>query len=163
MPKYIIIAAHDPNLVIGKNGSMPWHYPEDLKHFKQTTLGKPLFMGRRTFEEIGGKPLPGRPCYVLSRQNLKAAGVTFFSSLDDALAYFEASGYDTVFVAGGAVLYEQAFAFSDEMVISEIKQAYEGDTFFPEYRPQISKAWKLLSAEEKTGFVIKHYQKIVTD
>ncbi|MCC5933702.1 MAG: dihydrofolate reductase [Balneolales bacterium] len=159
MPKFVIIAAHDPNLVIGENGSMPWHYPADLKHFKQTTLGKPLLMGRRTFEEIGGKPLPGRPCYVLSTKDLKAEGVVFFKSLDEALSYFHSTDYDLVYIAGGAVLYEQAFNFSNEMIISEIKSAYEGDTFFPEYRHKIGIIWNLIESEDKGDFIIKRYQK----
>lgn len=160
MPTFIIIAAHDPNLVIGKDGSMPWHYPEDLKHFKQTTLGKPLFMGRRTFEELGGKPLPGRPCYVLSSQDLEAEGVIFFKSMSEALSYFKSSDYETVFVAGGAVLYLQAFEFSDEMIITEIKKSYDGDTFFPEYRDDVPVKWKLTKATDHSDFTIKYYSKV---
>ena len=137
---------------------MPWHYPDDLKHFKQTTLGSPLIMGRKTFESIGGKPLPGRPCYVLSRSKRKAEGVTFFKDFPEALLYFSQSSYERVFIAGGSVLYNQFLIMSNKMIITEIRQTYDGDTFFPEYRDQIPEKWKLISSEDRDDFVIKTYQ-----
>lgn len=148
-----LIAAHDPNLVIGKEGGLPWRYPEDLKHFKNTTLGNAIIMGRGVFEELNEIPLPDRRNIVLSRTQ-EYDNVESFSSLEDA---FEALGEeDEVFIIGGGVLYRQAIDIADKLIITEIHKEYEGDTFFPEYRDDIGTTWKEQSREdhEELSFVV---------
>lgn len=148
-----LIAAHDPNLVIGKEGGLPWRYPEDLKHFKNTTLGNSIIMGRGVFEELNEIPLPDRRNIVLSRTQAYD-NVESFSSLEDA---FEALGEEEeVFIIGGGVLYRQAIDIADKLIITEIHKEYEGDTFFPEYRDDIGTTWKEQSREdhEELSFVV---------
>ncbi len=154
--KLILIAAHDPNLVIGKDGTLPWHYSEDLKFFKRTTMGHPLLMGRVVFEELNEKPLPGRENVVLSRSK-NYDHVNTFSTIDAALDYL--SDHDKVFVIGGGEIYRQMLGRADELVITEIKNEYEGDTFFPEYRDQIGKTWKETWREEHEEFSFVKYER----
>lgn len=157
--RYTIIVAHDPNLVIGKDGQLPWHFPEDLKHFKRTTMGQPLFMGRKTYESIGSKPLPGRPCFVLS-SSAKYDNAKTFNTLEKALAWFEDSEYDRIFVVGGGRLYKRMLDEAVELIITEIKQPHEGDIFFPEYRDRIGTDWELIEHTEHPDFTIKTYSRI---
>ncbi|HMB41567.1 MAG TPA: dihydrofolate reductase [Balneolaceae bacterium] len=155
--KLILIAAHDPNLVIGKDGDLPWHYPEDLKFFKRTTMGCPLLMGRIVFEELNEKPLPGRENVVLSRSK-KYDHVPTFSAIDDALKYL--SDHDKVFVIGGGKIYEQMIGLADQLIITEIKEEYEGDTVFPEYRNDINSVWKETWRESHEEFDFVKYERI---
>ena len=131
MPLHLIYArAH--NNVIGKNGDLPWHLPEDLAHFKRTTLGQAVVMGRVTWESIPKKfrPLPGRKNVVVSRQtNYPAAGASVVSSLQDALALFPAD--EVVWLIGGAQLYAQALPLASQLVVTEIDADFEGDAFAP--------------------------------
>lgn len=143
--RLIIIAAHDPNLVIGKDGSLPWHYSEDLKFFKKTTMVSPLLMGRGVFEELNEKPLPGRRNVVLSRSK-NYGHVATFSSIEDAIHYL--SEEDKVFIIGGGEIYRQTMDLADELVITEIKEEYEGDTYFPEYRDEIGTTWEEVWRED---------------
>ena len=141
-----MIAAHDPNLIIGKDGDLPWYYPEDLKHFKNTTLGYPIVMGRITFEELDG-PLPKRKNVVLSRsQNID--GIPTFSSLDDALEALRAEGHEKIFIIGGGNVYRQALDSADLLYITQIHKEYEGDTYFPEYRDQIDTVWTEIERDD---------------
>ena len=155
--KLIIIVAHDPNLVIGKDGSLPWHYSEDLKFFKRTTMGAPLLMGRVVFEELNEKPLPGRESVVLSRSK-SYDHVESFGSIDDALEYL--SDRDEVFVIGGGEIYKQMIELADELVITEIKNEYEGDTFLVDYREDIGTVWEEVWREEHEEFSFVKYQRI---
>ena len=156
--KLILIAAHDPNLVIGKGGTLPWHYSEDLKFFKRTTMGSPLLMGRVVFEELNEKPLPGRENVVLSRSK-SYDHVKTFASIDEALEFLKDE--EKVFVIGGGEIYRQTLDRADELVITEIKKKYEGDTFFPEYRDQIGSTWKESWREDHEEFSFVKYEKIV--
>ena len=140
-----IVVAHDPNLVIGNNGGLPWRYPEDLKHFKSTTLGNTIVMGRGVFEELNETPLPGRRNIVLSRSK-SYDGVETYKSLDEALGNIQD---EEVFIVGGGVLYRQTLSMVDKMIVTEIKKEYEGDTFFPEYRDEIGSTWVEQSRDEK--------------
>jgi dihydrofolate reductase len=158
-----MIAAHDTGLLIGREGSVPWKLKEDLRHFKNTTYGHPVLMGRKTFEEIGEKPLPGRPCYVLTSRRYQRDDVTTFRSVDEALKYFRQGrhAYDKVFVIGGGQIYRLFLPQADELIISEVHKSYEGDTFFPDYRQDIGRIW-----EEETGkrqeyddFTVKVYRR----
>lgn len=156
--KKVIIAAHDPNLVIGKDGALPWHYPEDLKFFKRTTMGHPLLMGRVVFEELGEKPLPGRECVVLSRSR-SYENVKTFESVAGALAYLERSGADVVFIIGGGVVYRECLAQADELLITLIHKEFEGDTFFPEYRDDVGTVWKEVWREDHEEFSFVRYER----
>lgn len=125
-----IIAAIGPNNVIGKRGALPWHLPEDLKHFKQITMGHPIIMGRKTHESIG-KPLPGRVNIVITRQEgYAAAGCEVFQSLEEAIAKYKDQD---PFVIGGAEIYRAALPFADRLYITEVKIPTDGDVFFPEF------------------------------
>lgn len=155
--KLIIIVAHDPNLVIGKDGSLPWHYSEDLKFFKRTTMGAPLLMGRVVFEELNERPLPGRESVVLSRSK-SYDHVKTFSEIEGALEYL--SDRDEVYVIGGGEIYKQMIDIADELVITEIKKEYEGDTFLVDYREDIGTVWEEVWREEHEEFVFVMYQRI---
>lgn len=124
-----IIVAMSKNHVIGRDGKLPWHMPEDFKRFKQITLGHPIIMGRKTFESIG-HPLPGRQNIVVTHnQNFKVEGTTICHSFDEAL---EACGERDSFVIGGAEIFAEALPFADKIYLTLIEKNMEGDTFFPE-------------------------------
>lgn len=155
--KRIIVAAHDPNLVIGKDGTLPWHYSEDLKFFKKTTMGAPILMGRGVFEELHEKPLPGRRNVVLSRTRTYSNAESF-TSIKDALESL--SGENEVFILGGAEIYNQTLNIADEMVVTEIKKEYEGDTFFPEYRGDVGSVWQEVWREDHKDLSFVKYKRI---
>ncbi|CAN5373166.1 dihydrofolate reductase [soil metagenome] len=155
--KIILIAAHDPDLVIGKDGDLPWHYPEDLKFFKRTTMGHPLLMGRIVFESFNEKPLPGREAVVLSRSKTYSH-VPAFKSIDGALDYL--SDHDNVFVAGGGQLYKQTLGIADQLIITEIHKKYGGDTYFPEYRDDIGTVWEEVSRKNREEFSFVKYERL---
>ena len=152
----ILIAAHDPNLVIGKDGGMPWHYSEDLKFFKKTTMGCPLIMGRVVFEELNEKPLPGRENIILSRSK-SYNHVKTVQSLQEALD--SVAQHSRVFIIGGGNVYEQTIGIADELIITEIKKEYDGDTFFPEYRDKINQVWQETWREDHPGFSFVKYKR----
>lgn len=125
-----LVAAVAQNGVIGAKGKLPWHLPEDLKHFKQVTSGHPVIMGRKTWESIG-RPLPNRNNIVVSRrEGFRAPGANVAASLEDALALCADAG--PVFVIGGSELYRAALPDATGLVLTEIHRAYEGDARFPE-------------------------------
>lgn len=162
MTKIIIIAARTQNNVIGKDGTMPWHLPEDLKFFKKTTLGSPMIMGRKTRESFGARPLPNRPHLVVSRnQDYQAEGTDVFASIDDAIKYAQNHFPDKdIFIVGGGEIYQQTLALADELILSEIQADIEGDRFFPEfdvsnYDIQKGKAYE----ETNPPFIVTHYYK----
>lgn len=130
-----LIAAMATNRVIGRNNQLPWHLPNDLKYFKATTLGKPIIMGRHTFESIG-KPLPGRSNMVVTRNPLfTAAGVQVVHSVEAALAQAKteaiAAGVDEVMVIGGAQIYAECLPLADRLYLTLVDAEIEGDAFFP--------------------------------
>lgn len=126
-----LIVAMDEDRVIGKEGGMPWHLPADLKHFKETTLGKPVIMGRRTHQAIG-RPLPERRNIVLSRdENFRAEGCETAHSLDEALEL--CCDEDEVMIIGGATLYEQALPRADRIYLTRVHGRFHGDTRFPHF------------------------------
>lgn len=130
-PKIYLVAAVASNGVIGKNGQLPWHLPEDLKHFKRLTLGHPIIMGRRTWESLPGA-LPGRDNIVVTRQaGYDAAGAAVAGSLEGALAL--CFGEPVAFVIGGSRLFQEALPIAAGLVMTEIQRDYEGDTYFPTY------------------------------
>ncbi len=151
------IVAHDPDLVIGRNGELPWHYSEDLKYFKSVTMGHPMIMGRIVFEEIDEKPLPGRENIVLSRSK-SYDQVPVFSSIKAALQHVKDE--ELVFVIGGAQVYEQLLPEVDKLFVTEIHQSFEGDTYFPEYRHEIGSTWKEIKREQRPELNFVVYERI---
>lgn len=149
----VIIVAVAGNGVIGADGSIPWHYPADLRRFKRLTTGHPVIMGRRTYEgilETLGEPLPDRTSIVLTRQDLETPGsVIPVGSVDAALTAAGATGADRTFVAGGATVYEQFLDQADRMERTELHDSYEGDTEFPEWDRE---AWQEVSRESHDEF-----------
>ena len=126
-----LVAAVAANGVIGRTGQLPWHLPEDLRHFKRLTLGHPIIMGRRTWESLGDL-LPGREHIVVTRTpGYEAAGAAVAGSLDAALAL--CAGEPVVFVIGGRELFAEALPLAAGLVITEIHRDYQGDTWFPPY------------------------------
>ena len=135
MPLHMIYA-RARNGVIGKQGQLPWHLPEDLAHFKRTTLGQPVVMGRVTWESLPEKfrPLPGRTNVVVSRQtSFEANGAQVVSSLEAAMALFPTN--EVVWLIGGAQLYAQALPLVSQIVVTEIDADFEGDAFAPTLSP----------------------------
>ena len=151
-----LIAAHDPNLVIGKDGELPWHYSEDLKHFKKHTTGKTIVMGRGVFEELNEKPLPNRTNIVLTRTR-NYEQVSTYSSLEAAL---EDINVEEVFIIGGGILYRETLPKADRLIITLIKKEYPGDTYFPEYRDEIGTTWKEIAREEYPELSFLEYRRI---
>jgi dihydrofolate reductase len=139
----LIVAVSD-NGVIGLDGGLPWHLPRDLKHFKATTMGHHLIIGRRTWDEVG-KPLPGRTMVVVTRSlRFEAAGATVVHSLEEAL---EVSKRDEEpFVGGGAYIYRMALVqdLVDRLYLTRVHAEVEGDTFLPEIDFD---DWELISTE----------------
>lgn len=128
--KVALVAAMSPNRVIGRDGAVPWHLPDDLAHFKRLTMGHPVIMGRRTYESLGA-PLPGRPTIVLTRRaEWSADGVRTARSLAEALDL--AGDAETVFIAGGQKVYEEALPRADRIELTLVHADVQGDTFFPE-------------------------------
>jgi len=145
-PRIYLVAAVAANRIIGANGQLPWHLPEDLTHFKQLTLGHPVIMGRRTWESLGGA-LPGRENIVVTgRPGFEAPGAAVATSLQAALAL--CYGETTVFVIGGTRLFEAALPIADRLVMTEIHRDYQGDTWFPPYDRS---RWREAQREAHTG------------
>lgn len=139
----LIVAASENN-VIGRAGGMPWRLPADLKHFKRTTMGKPLIMGRRTFETIG-RALPGRRNIVVTRRGgIDAEGIETASDLDAALA--RAGDGPEIMLMGGGTLYRAALERADRIYLTRIHARIEGDTFFPELS---ERDWRTVSCEKR--------------
>lgn len=151
-----LITAHDPNLVIGLDGQLPWRYSEDLKHFKSVTLGNTIIMGRGVFEELNEKPLPGRRNIVLSRTK-DYDNVETFKSLEEALTVLHDK---EVFIIGGGILYKETLPIADKLIITEIGKEYDGDTFFPEYRDQLGINWEEVSRKESDELSFIEYRRI---
>lgn len=129
--KISMIAAMAHDRVIGQDNRMPWHLPADLAHFKRVTLGKPVLMGRKTFESIG-RPLPGRRNLVISRNpGYQADGIEVVGSVEAALALLTDSEVAELMVIGGGHLYGEMLPQADRLYLTQIDLAVEGDTRFP--------------------------------
>jgi dihydrofolate reductase len=125
-----IIVALAAKRVIGNQNRLPWHLPADLQHFKQVTMGKPIVMGRKTFESIG-RPLPGRTNIVITRnENYSAEGCKVVHSMEAAMQ--AAAGSEEVMVIGGAEFYRQALPHAGTLYLTCVDGDFEGDAFFPE-------------------------------
>jgi dihydrofolate reductase len=149
-----IVAAVACNGVIGLDGDIPWHLPDDLRRFKEMTMGGTLVMGRKTYESIG-RPLPGRRTIVISRNpDLRIDGVETASSLDEALAMADDS---EIFVVGGGEIYRQALDVADALEITEVDLEPEGDTYFPPIGPE----WRTVAREPGDGFTFLRYERVL--
>ena len=136
------IVAMDEAGVIGKDNALPWHISADLKDFKKKTLGKPVIMGRKTYDSIG-RPLPQRPNIVITRnKGLKIDGTTVVGSVEAALDAARATGAEEAMVIGGADIFRLAFPEADRLYITEVAGRFDGDVWFPEFD---RKAWKEIS------------------
>jgi dihydrofolate reductase len=180
-----LVAAVAENGVIGADGGMPWHYPADLKRFRETTTGHPVIMGRRTFERIvarlgeplpertsvvlttlGSAPIPSGPRVVLTTRGPEGidAGpaivdrddVLGVDSIGAAIDAAEDAGADVAYVIGGGSVYEQFLPRADRLVLTEIPEAYEGDTYFPEFDRE---AWTEVAREEQEGLAFVTYER----
>ena len=129
--KISAIVAMDSQNGIGINNQLPWHLPNDLKFFKSVTIGKPIIMGRKTFESLG-RPLPGRLNVVISSQQLALPeGVIVLPSIDAALAYVAAQQHEEVFIIGGGQIFEATMPILDTLYITEVHTTVAADIFFP--------------------------------
>ena len=136
-----LLVAISENNVIGKDNKLPWHLPEDLKYFKNTTWAMPIIMGRKTFESIG-KPLPGRTNIVITRnKKWKGDGVKIVHDLEQARKTGEDLDVKEIFVIGGAEIFKTSLPKADRIYLTRIHQSFEGDAFFP----AIDKSWELVS------------------
>jgi dihydrofolate reductase len=143
-PRISLVVAHDRKRVIGANGDLPWRLPADLKHFRAITMGKPILMGRRTYESIG-RPLPGRTNLIISKTpGFTAAGCLLFGDLDAALNH-AGTLHDEVMVIGGAALYRATLAHAQHMYLTEVHAEVPGDVHFPDYD---SSDWREIRREE---------------
>lgn len=137
-----LVVAMSENRVIGRDNDLPWRLPADLAHFKRLTLGKPIIMGRKTYESIG-RPLPGRQNIVLTRdESFQAPGCDICLGLDQAMAV--AGSAEEVMIIGGAALYETLLERADRIYLTEVHARIEGDTWFPELD---ASDWKEVSRE----------------
>jgi len=155
--KIIIIVAVAKNGVIGRvTGEMPWHVKEDFQHFKKTTMGFPIIMGRKSFKSLG-VPLKGRENIVITRNrdlNIEFDNVKIFYSLDDAIDYCKLQKREKVFITGGGEIYRQSISLADELIISYMKFEAVGDVSFPDIN---NSGWKVSSKEDHDKFEIVNY------
>ncbi|BEP62756.1 dihydrofolate reductase [Variovorax sp. V213] len=165
-PRINLIFARAANGVIGANGTMPWHLPEDLAHFKQTTGGAPVIMGRKTWDSLPPRfrPLPGRRNIVVTRQDdWNADGAQRAGSLQEALSLCEESQVPDVWIIGGAQIYAEAEPLAQQAVVTEIARDYEGDAHAPQLHPS---AWREtdreshVSAREGLNYSFVTYERI---
>ena len=159
--RVVMVAAVADNRVIGRDGDMPWHIPDDLKHFREVTRGHTVIMGRVTYEGIG-RPLPFRTNIVVTRRpGWSADGVLVADSLESALETARRIGAETgadIVIGGGTQIYEQAMPFATHQVLTEVHQSPEGDTHYPEFdRAQ----WRETRREEHDGFAWVWWERTV--
>ncbi len=153
------ITAISKNNVIGKDGDLPWVLPEDLEHFRDTTIGHPMIMGRKTFDSFPS-PLPDREHIILTRDeslNSSHEQVEYVNSVDEAINLAnEITNKDKTFIIGGQSIYELFFEYFDEMIITHVHGEYEGDTYFPEFNLD---NWDKEITTKKEKFDIVFYYK----
>ncbi|HVU20674.1 MAG TPA: dihydrofolate reductase [Rhizomicrobium sp.] len=141
-----LVVARADNGVIGKNGALPWRIPEDMRHFKALTIGKPCIMGRKTWDSLPKKPLPERDNIVVTRDaGFNAEGAAVFHTLEDAFA--RACGASEICVIGGAELYKATLPFATRIYLTEVHGQFEGDTTLPPFDTSI---WVEISREDQS-------------
>ncbi len=152
-----IIAALTHEGVIGKEGGLPWHLPEDMAHFRKVTAGNTVVMGRKTYESIPAKfrPLPKRHNIVISRSVQEIEGADVCSSIQDALAKAQEYGKE-VFVIGGAQIYALALPFATKLLLSHVRESHPGDIYFPKFNKE---NWEVVETTEFDKFTLKEYRR----
>jgi dihydrofolate reductase len=163
-PTLALIAAVARNGVIGSAGALPWRLSSDLKHFKAATLGKPLVMGRKTFQSIG-RPLPGRTTIVVTRDSgFAAEGVAVAHNVDEALRLAEAGGPSEIMIAGGGEIYAQTISRATRLLITEVDLAPPGDARFPSIDPTLWRASRreagVRGANDDAEFAFVEYERV---
>lgn len=149
-----LVAAMSKNRAIGLNNKLPWNIPEELQHFKQLTMGKPIIMGRKTFDSIGRRLLPGRKTIVLTRDtDLPGDGYVVVNSIEAALQ--AAGDVPEVMVIGGAGIFQEFMPLANRIYLSVIADEYAGDAFFPELDPQ---KWRLVDEHPHAKFVVQVFE-----
>jgi dihydrofolate reductase len=139
-----ILVAFDENRVIGKNNELIWHLPADLKRFKALTTGHVIIMGRKTYDSIG-KPLPNRTTIVISRNpDLQIEGVICTRSMEEAILKAKSLSREEIFIVGGAEIYKLSLAVADQILVTQLHDIFEGDTFFPEI---VADQWEVTERE----------------
>lgn len=160
MAEIIIIVAIAENGVIGREGQLPWHLPSDLQHFKKTTMGYPLIMGRKTFDSIG-RPLPGRDNIVLTRdKNLKIPGCIVMHSVQDAVEHCRND--EKVFIIGGGDIFKLTLPFTDTLIVTALERAVEGDVYFEPIDPNQFAEVHSQACNEEEPYRIIRYERIST-
>ncbi|MFH4634468.1 type 3 dihydrofolate reductase [Vibrio alginolyticus] len=146
-----MIAAMADNRIIGKDNQMPWYLPADFAWFKRCTMGKPVLMGRKTYESIG-RPLPGRLNIVISRdETLKIEGVTTVTSIEQALDV--AGDVEEVMIIGGGAIYASCLPMANKLYVTHIEAAIDGDTQFPDWGDQFKETYsEMYQADEKNAY-----------
>jgi len=157
-PLVTILVAHTPGRIIGAQGRIPWHLPEDLKRFKARTMGHSIIMGRRTWESIG-RPLPGRGSIVVTRDaSWRAAGAHPAGTFDDALRTAASlPGSEEVFVIGGGEIYALALARADAIERTIVEQEVDGDAFFPVID---DREWRIEHDERRDGYRFERLHRV---
>ena len=156
MRNFKAIAAVAENGVIGRGLEIPWRIPEDFRHFKRTTMGGVLLMGRRTWESLGAKPLPGRENAVLTSRPELVKGARAFASLEEAASAYRGDPR-TVWICGGAALYKAALPECSELILSRVKMSPKGDVYFPDFADLFEK--KEIILENELFDVIRYIRK----
>lgn len=160
MPSISLIVAAADNNVIGGDNKMLWHIPEDFKHFKNVTMGKPCIMGRKTFQSILeslGKPLPGRVNIIVSRTNYQHSGALTCKDLHEAIDQASKTDTDEICIVGGAQIYAQALKLGlvDTIHLTRVHQSPEGDAYFP----ALGDEWMETARDDRDGFSFLTYKK----
>ena len=156
MRNFKAIAAVAENGVIGRGLEIPWRIPEDFRHFKRTTMGGVLLMGRRTWESLGAKPLPGHENAVLTSRPELVKGARAFASLEEAASAYRGDPR-TVWICGGAALYKAALPECSELILSRVKMSPQGDVYFPDFADLFEK--KEIILENELFDVIRYIRK----
>ena len=139
-----MVMAMDINRLVGKDGGLPWHISSDLQYFKRVTMGKPVIMGRRTYDSMG-KPLPGRPNIVITRnKDWSVEGVQRASSLEEAFELAAGHTEEEIMVIGGASICAEAMQHTDRLYLTVIDHEFDGDTWLESYQPD---QWQQVSSE----------------
>jgi dihydrofolate reductase len=156
LKKLAIIAAVSENGVIGKDGGLPWHIPEDLKYFKANTTGHAIIMGRKTYDSIG-RPLPKRRNIVVTRNaELRIEGVEVVTSLEAAIELARSDDEEPRII-GGASLYRDALPLATRLFLTRVQRTVEGDTYFPDFDED---EWEETQSQVEEGFVFQVLQRV---
>jgi dihydrofolate reductase len=146
MSRVTLVVARAANGVIGDRGNIPWRIAEDMRRFRHLTMGKPCIMGRRTWQSLPKRPLPGRSNIVVTRDpDFAAPGATVMNSLASAISHARREGADEIAIIGGSEIYRAALPFADAIELTEVHADFDGDAYFPEFE---NAEWREVSREE---------------